>query len=96
MPNGGTVTIARSDLEAMLERASEAGAKKALAAVGLHDEDAASDVHELRSLVDSFRDVRREAWRAIVKALTTLFLIALALGGFALLQRNGVDIPPRH
>jgi hypothetical protein len=95
-PQGGTVTLARADLEAMLERASEAGAKKALAAVGLHDEDAATDVHELRSLLDSFRDVRREAWRSVVKALTTVLLIAIALGGFALLQRGGGDLPFRY
>lgn len=70
------------ELEAMLERAAEAGAKKALNDVGLHDDDAIHDVIEIRNLLDSWRRARRTATNTIVSVLTTAFLMAI-LGGTA-------------
>ena len=64
-------------MEAMIERAAEAGARKALREVGLSDEDANHDVTELRNLLDSFRSAKRTVGKTIVQALTTLFLAAL-------------------
>jgi hypothetical protein len=43
----------------MLEAASERGAKKALAQIGLADEDAHKDLMELRSLMDAYREIKR-------------------------------------
>jgi hypothetical protein len=40
------------ELEAMIQRAAEAGAKKALRGVGLSD-DAVHDMREIRDLLDS-------------------------------------------
>ena len=52
------VTITHDELEAMLDRAAKRGATQALAAIGLHDENAAIDVREMRSLLEASRDTR--------------------------------------
>ena len=69
-------------MEAMIERAAEAGARKALREVGLSDEDANSDVKELRNLLDSFRSAKRTVGKTLVQALTTVFLAALMAGAY--------------
>ena len=69
-------------MEAMIERAAEAGARTALREVGLSDDDANSDVKELRNLLDSFRSAKRTVGKTIVQALTTLFLAALMAGAY--------------
>ena len=66
----------------MVERAAEAGAKKALREVGLSDDDANNDVRELRGLLDSFKFARRTFQRTIVQAITTIFLGALLAGAY--------------
>jgi hypothetical protein len=74
--------MTEAEMEAMIERAAEAGARKALREVGLSDEDANSDVKELRNLLDSFRSAKRTVGKTIVQALTTLFLAALMAGAY--------------
>ena len=71
-----------AEMEAMIERAAEAGARKALREVGLSDEDANHDVTELRNLLDSFRSAKRTVGKTIVQAFTTLFLAALMAGAY--------------
>ena len=55
------VTMPRQALEAMLEDAAERGAKKALAGVGLGDEDAPEHIRGLRDLFNAYRTVRNGA-----------------------------------
>ena len=71
-----------AEMEAMIERAAEAGARKALREVGLSDEDANHDVTELRNLLDSFRSAKRTVGKTLVQALTTVFLAALMAGAY--------------
>lgn len=70
------------EIEAMIERAAERGAKKALADVGLHDEDAGRDVQELRSLLEAWRATRRTILQTITRVVTTAILTALAAGAY--------------
>ena len=44
--DGPRITLPESDFEALLERAAEKGARRALADVGLDGEHAAEDVHD--------------------------------------------------
>ena len=74
--------MTEAEMEAMIERAAEAGARKALREVGLSDDDANSDVKELRNLLDSFRSAKRTVGKTIVQAFTTLFLAALMAGAY--------------
>lgn len=77
--------------ERIVEKAAEVGARKALAAVGLHDESAAGDVKDLRELLASMRSAKRAArviggvlgagwklsWSQAVKIATTIGLLWL-------------------
>jgi len=74
------VTIPRADLEDMLERAAEGGAKKALLAVGLHDDEAAADVRDLRGLLDAWRDAKTTALRAVIGFAAKALLVAMLAG----------------
>ena len=66
-----------AEFEAMLARAAEKGAKRALADVGLDSEEAALDIRDLRSLVDCIRLVRRTAMQTAVRMITTGVMLAL-------------------
>ena len=79
--------MTEKEMALMIERAAEAGAKKALRDVGLSDEDANVDVKELRNLLDTWRITKRTAVKTIVQAVTYLFLGALITGAY--LNFNG-------
>jgi hypothetical protein len=79
--------VTEEEMALMIEKAAEAGAKKALRDVGLSDEDANVDVKELRNLLDTWRITKRTAVKTIVQAVTYLFLGALITGAY--LNFNG-------
>jgi hypothetical protein len=64
-------------LRALIEEASEVGAERALAALGLRDENARRDMDELRELLRAWRDAKKSAWKAAVTWATRIFLAAL-------------------
>ena len=68
---------------ALLEAASEMGARKALARLGLADEAARNDINELRELLGAWRDAklsaRREVVNWVIRALFAALLIGLAV-----------------
>ena len=66
------------ELEAMLDRAARRGSKAALEAVGLCDENAAGDIREIRSLLDSWRDTRKSVWNTTVRIATVALLTFIA------------------
>lgn len=70
----GQTTLTPEELEAMLDRAAKRGATQALAAIGLHDENAALDVREMRSLLEAWRDTRKSIWNTSIKLLTVAVL----------------------
>lgn len=67
----GFVRMPDAEFEAILTRAAEEGAKRALADVGLDGDEADIDIRDPRSLLDSNRLVR--CW-AILTAADTLSL----------------------
>ena len=69
-----------TELEAMLARAAEQGAKRALADLGLDSEDTALDIHDLYCLLDVIRLVRRTVLQTTVRLITTGILLALLAG----------------
>ena len=66
------------ELEDMLDRAAQRGAKKALCEVGLHDDDARKDIQEMRSLLEAWRDTRKGVWSTIVKMSTVAIITFIA------------------
>ena len=70
------------ELEAIIQRAAEAGAKKALRNVGLQDDNAVHDMREIRDLLDSWRSAKRTAANTMIKTFTYIFLGALLTGSY--------------
>jgi hypothetical protein len=69
-------------LRALAEEASGAGAERALASLGLRDENARRDMDDLRELLRAWRDAKRSAWKAVV-GWTVRILLALLVAGMA-------------
>jgi hypothetical protein len=71
-------TLTPEQLEAMMDRAAKKGAKQALRDLGLSDTDAANDIKELRSLLDSWRDTKKSVWKTLVQLGTVAVLTFIA------------------
>ncbi len=80
-------------LRALIEEASECGAERALGALGLTEPGARRDMHELRELLQAWRDAKKSAWSAAVRwamrVLLAMLVLAMAvkLGLTELVQR---------
>ena len=72
--------MTEQELELLIHKAAQEGAKEALKEVGLSDEEAYDDVKELRSLLDSWRATKTTVGQTIAKMVTTALLTALAVG----------------
>jgi hypothetical protein len=70
-------------LRAIVEEASEVGARRTLQRIGLDDDTALGDVSELRELLQAWRDAKASARRAalawVMRALLALLLVGLAV-----------------
>ncbi len=70
-------------LRALVEEASEVGARRMLSRIGLDDATAPSDLSELRELLQSWRDAKTSAQAAaigwIVHGVLALLLLGLAV-----------------
>lgn len=67
-------------LRALVEEASEAGARRALAGIGLSDRKAGEDVAELRELLGAWRDAKRSAGKAAIGWIVRVMLAGLLIG----------------
>jgi hypothetical protein len=67
-------------LRALVEEASQAGAERALSALGLKEPGARRDMEELRELLQAWRDAKRSAWKAVVGWAVRVGLALLVLG----------------
>ena len=74
------VRMPDAEFEAILTRAAEEGAKRALADVGLDGDEDALDIRNLRSLLDCNRLIRRTAMQTAVRMSTTGVMLALLAG----------------
>ena len=67
-------------LRGMVEEATELGAERALATLGLSDATAGRDMAELRELLQAWRDAKKTAWKEIVVWAIRIMLALLVLG----------------
>ncbi|MEM8800601.1 MAG: DUF6127 family protein [Pseudomonadota bacterium] len=67
-------------LRAVIEEASELGARRALAGCGLHDESAGGDIQQLRQLLEVWRETSRTVRRAIITWIIRVVIIGLLIG----------------
>ena len=70
-------------LRAVVEEASELGASRVLARLGLADPGAQDDLGELRELLSAWRDAKASAWKAaiewLVRGVLALLLVGIAV-----------------
>jgi hypothetical protein len=70
-------------LRALIEEASDLGAARALARLGLSDDSAAKDMAELRELLSAWRDAKTTVRKAVlgwlVRGALALLLVGLAV-----------------
>ena len=74
----GDSKLTAEELEARLDRAAKRGAAEALRELGLQDDDAASDLREMRSLLDAWRLTKKSIWSTTVKMGTVAVLTFIA------------------
>lgn len=72
--------MSEQNLQAMLDAASEGGAQRALARLGLADADASKDMAELRELLSAWRDAKKSARAAIIGWVVRMGLALLLVG----------------
>ncbi len=72
--------MTNDNLQQMIERASETGARRALARLGLDDAGAAKDMNELRELLSAWRDAKRSARKAAIGWVVRMGLAVLLIG----------------
>ena len=70
-------------LRAIVEEASEIGARRVLQRIGLGDAGAEKDIDELRELLAAWRAAKASAWKAavewVVRGVFALLLIGIAV-----------------
>ena len=75
--------MVENNLQGLLEQASETGARRALARLGLDDASAAKDMSELRELLSAWRDAKTTVRKAVlgwlVRGALALLLVGLAV-----------------
>lgn len=81
----GEFLVTKCELELMLEQASKEGAKQALTELGLHDENAPTDIRDLRELLRAFRIAKKDSFRILVKCIVIGFVTVLTAGFISLI-----------
>ena len=72
------IMLTREQLDQLLAKAAEDGARLALHAVGLHDERAGADIRDLRALLSDWRLVRQTVMTTVARIVTAAILGAIA------------------
>ena len=73
-----SINLTPEELEAMLDRAARRGACEALKSLGLQDDDARKDLHEMRTLLEAYRDTKKSIWSTVVRISTVALLSFIA------------------
>lgn len=68
------LAITKEELTAMIKKAADEGATKALSRIGLSDETAGHDIREIRDLLTAWRSTKRSIWQTVVVICTTAIL----------------------
>lgn len=80
-------------LRALAEECSQAGARRALAELGLDDNRARRDMDELRELLCAWRDAKRSVRSAVVAWVTRVLLALLLIGIAVKLRLTDLVLP---
>lgn len=86
-------SLTDEEVNELVNKAGQEGARLALAAIGLHDENAGTDIQDLRALIRSYRAVKTTVWKKLIDRLITLGIGALLT---YLAARCGFDVTGRQ
>lgn len=84
----GIVVLSEIEFHSIVQNAAEAGAKRALESVGLHDDGAGNDVRDLRTLIADWRNVRSGFMKQVGRAV---FWVFIAVAAFLGIKSGGID-----
>ena len=71
------------NINELIDQAAARGAARALAELGLDDSTAGQDIRDLRALLTSWRRIKREASRSLIKfGIRAILLFMLLMAGF--------------
>ena len=87
----GNFIISKCELEQMLEQASKQGAKLALSELGLDDENARTDIKDMRELLTALRMAKKDSFRLFVRWLA-IGIMTLITAGFISLLGNHITL----
>ena len=73
-----SINLTPEELEDMLDRAARRGACEALRSLGLNDDAAQKDLHEMRTLLEAYRDTKKSIWSTVVRISTVALLSFIA------------------
>lgn len=82
------IALTALELEEMLDRAADKGARKALETLGLHDEAAGTDLKELRSFLMAWRDTKNVVWQTIARIITTGVILTMGASLWIYIKGN--------
>jgi len=82
-----TYRLSKPEIEAMLQKAAQQGAREALTRIGLSDDNAPHDVRELRQLIDGWRDIKSTAVKTLVRWAILGILGILSVGAYVTLGK---------
>lgn len=74
------ITLTRLELQTLLIQAAHAGAKQALADIGLNDAEAGNDIRDLRDWLHACRIVKSEALKTAVSVVIKTTIMAVVIG----------------
>jgi hypothetical protein len=63
--------------------------KSVLKEIGLHDDDAGTDVRDLRTLITDWRGMKKTIWQTVARAGTMFVLGLLMLGAWSKINGGG-------
>lgn len=86
----GEFILTKCELEILLEQASKNGAKMALTELGLHDENARTDIKDMRELLTALRMAKKDSFRIFIKWLV-VGIMTLITAGFISLLGNHIN-----
>lgn len=84
----GDFIISKCELEQLLIDASRQGAKKALSELGLDDENARTDIHDMRELLMALRMAKKDSFRIFVRWLVVGIMTLITAGFISLLSKS--------
>lgn len=91
-----TMNMTEAECEAMLARAAEEGARRALSAAGLADDEAGDDVRFLRSWAAAWRSAGKAAIGAVVGTITKALMWIIVAGLIVTLGPQMAKFIPPH